>query len=63
MKKIDYSYMEKVEVNKRVAPYKSLEEKLLKYKKESDAKYKEDLEGEIRRLRDFELSKMRMEEA
>ena len=62
LKKIDYSYMEKLEVE-RVMPYKSMEEKLLKFKRELEAKYKEDLESEIRRLRDFEISKMRMDEA
>jgi hypothetical protein len=54
--------MEKLEVE-RVLPFKSLEERMMKYKRECDAKYKEDLEGEIRRLKDFEMSKIRMEEA
>ena len=62
LKKIDYSYMEKVSFEKSL-PFKSLEERMLKYKRECDAKYKEDLQNEIRRLKDFELSKLRMEEA
>ena len=62
MKKIDYTLMEKLEVE-RVMPYKSMEEKLVKFKRELEMKYKEDLESEIRRLKDFEVSKMRMEEA
>ena len=47
----------------RIMPFKSLEERMLKYKRECDQKYREDLDGEIRRLKEFELSKIRMEEA
>jgi len=62
LRKIDYSYMDKLELEK-IMPYKALEERMLKFKRECEAKYKEDLESEIKRLKDFELSKMRMEEA
>lgn len=34
-----------------------------KYKRECDKKYDEDLQKEMARLRDFEVSKIRMEEA
>ena len=44
-------------------PFKTLEERMLKYKKELEAKYANDLESEIRRLKDFEMSKLRIEEA
>jgi len=54
--------MDKLELEK-IMPYKALEERMLKFKRECEAKYKEDLESEIKRLKDFELSKMRMEEA
>ena len=36
---------------------------MMKYKREVEAKYKADLEKEIARLRDFEVSKIKMEEA
>ena len=36
---------------------------MMKYKREMDAKYQEDLQKEIQRLRDFEVSKLRMDEA
>lgn len=36
---------------------------MLKYKREIDQKAREDLEGEVRRLKEFELSKIRIEEA
>lgn len=35
----------------------------MKYKREADAKYQADLDREIARLRDFEVSKIKMEEA
>jgi len=54
--------MEKVQVEKAM-PFKSLEERMLKYKRECDQKYQIDLEKEIKRLKDFELSKIKLEEA
>lgn len=62
LRKLDYAFMEKMDVE-RVMPFKTLEERMMKYKRECDAKYKEDLESEIRRLKEFEVSKLRMEEA
>lgn len=62
LRNIDHSLMDKVAVE-RAAPFKSLEERMLKYKREMDAKYQADLEKEIARLKEFELSKLRMEEA
>jgi len=44
-------------------PFKSLEERMMKYKRECDQKYQNDLERELKRLKDFEISKIRMEEA
>jgi hypothetical protein len=44
-------------------PFKTLEERMSKYKRECDKKYDEDLQKEMARLRDFEVSKIRMEEA
>ena len=36
---------------------------MLKYKQECEARYKSDLQNEIRRLKEFEVSRIRMEEA
>ena len=47
----------------RLVPFKTLEERMLKYKREIELKAKEDLESEIRRLKEFEMSKLRIEEA
>ena len=44
-------------------PFKALEERMMKYKREQDQKYQDDLEREIKRLKEFEVSKIRMEEA
>jgi len=54
--------MERVQVE-RAMPFKTLEERMSKYKRECDKKYDEDLQKEMARLRDFEVSKIRMEEA
>jgi len=47
----------------RTAPYKQMEARILKMKAELETRYKSDLESEMRRLREFESSKIRMEEA
>lgn len=36
---------------------------MLQYKKECEARYQNDLQTQIRRMKDFELSRIRMEEA
>lgn len=54
--------MERVQVE-RAMPFKTLEERMMKYKREMDGKYQDDLKREMQRLRDFEVSKIRMDEA
>jgi oral-facial-digital syndrome 1 protein len=49
--------------SERLMPFKTLEERMMKYKKELEAKYANDLESEVRRLKEFEMSKLRIEEA
>lgn len=62
MNRIDNAFSDKVEVE-RAAPFKTMEQRMLKYKQECEARYKSDLENEIRRLKEFEVSRIRMEEA
>jgi hypothetical protein len=62
LRNIDYGFMERVQIE-RAMPFKTLEERMMKYKRESDQKYEVDLQKEVQRLRDFEVSKIRMEEA
>ena len=40
-----------------------MEARILKMKAEMEVRYKSDLENEIRRLKEFEVSRIRMEEA
>lgn len=47
----------------RAAPYKNLEARILKVRDELEQRYKHDLANEITRLREFEISRIRMEEA
>ena len=47
----------------RAAPYKNLEARNLKVRDELEKRYKNDLANEITRLREFEVSRIRMEEA
>ena len=46
LRNIDYGLMERVQVE-RAMPFKSLEERMMKYKREMDNKYQEDLQREI----------------
>jgi hypothetical protein len=62
LRNIDYGLMERVQVE-RAMPFKALEERMMKYKREMDQKYQGDLQREMQRHRDFEVSKIRMEEA
>ena len=47
----------------RAAPYKQIESRILKIKNELEQRYKNDLANEVTRLREFEVSRIRMEEA
>ena len=62
LRKVDSNYKEKSDIEK-LMPFKTLEERMIKYKHECELQYRFDLESEIRRLKEFELSKIRMEEA
>ena len=42
LRNIDYGLMERVQVE-RAMPFKALEERMMKYKRECDAKYQDDL--------------------
>ena len=62
LRRVDHTYSEKSDIE-RMMPFKTLEERMLKYKQECEMQYKMDLESEVRRLREFEVSKIRMDEA
>jgi len=46
LRNIDYGLMERVQVE-RAMPFKTLEERMMKYKRECDAKYQDDMQREI----------------
>ena len=60
LRRIDFNFRDSVDAE-RAAPFKAMEEKMLKYKREMDIKYQNDLEAEVRRLREFESRKIRFE--
>ena len=62
LKRIDLNLQETSSMD-RLMPYKVMEERMLKYKREVEQKAKEDLESEVRRLKEFEASRIRVEEA
>jgi hypothetical protein len=44
-------------------PYKSLEERMLRYKRDCDIKLRTEVKGEVERIREIEMSHVRLEEA
>ena len=62
LRRIDTNFLEQKDME-RAAPFKSLEQRMLKYKQECEARYANDLQTEIRRLKEFEVSRIRIEEA
>ena len=47
----------------KVMPYKILEERMIKYKRECDERARKEIESEVARVRDIEISHVRLEEA
>ena len=62
LRRIDSNFLEQKDME-RAAPFKSLEQRMIKYKQECEARYAADLQTEIRRLKEFEVSRIRIEEA
>ena len=62
LRRIDQNFLEAKDME-RAAPFKSLEQRMLKYKQECEARFAGDLEREVRRLKEFEVSRIRIEEA
>jgi len=62
LRRIDQNFLEKKDIE-RAAPFKSLEQRMLKYKQECEARFSNDLQREVRRLKEFEVSRIRIEEA
>lgn len=62
LRRIDHVFNDKADTEK-LMPYKTLEERTIKYKRELELKYQQDLENEMRRFKEFEMSKLRIDEA
>jgi len=63
LKQVDANLADTRDSAERFMPYKTLEERMMKCKRELEAKYQNDLESEIRRLREYESSRIRIDEA
>jgi hypothetical protein len=61
LKEIDSKYSKSINFES-LMPAKTIEEKMLKYQRELDARFQSDLEREIQRIKECELSLMRIEE-
>lgn len=62
LKKVDLKYMEASAAD-RVMPYKVMEERMLKYKRECDERWSKEIQAEVAKIRDIEISHIRLEEA
>lgn len=62
LKRIDADYMSS-KITERLLPFKELEERMLKYKREVDARMRTDLAAEVSRMKEIEISAVRIEEA
>ena len=62
LKQIDNEYMNS-RMSERLLPFRELEERMVKYKREVDARMRADLAAEIARIREIEMSSVRLEEA
>lgn len=62
LRTVDYDYFVKNDEN-RSQNNQTFDERFMRMKREYDAKFKTDLESEIARIRDFEVTALRIEEA
>ena len=62
LKKIDEKYSKMLDIEKIIPFNKLNEKKFLEYKEECDNKYKEDLQSEMERFKNIEISKMKLDE-
>ena len=61
LQQLDYKRFSRLEAE-RVMPFKAMEEKMLKFQRECELRYKNELESEIHRLKTYEVSQIRLEE-
>lgn len=61
LKKLEYQARENME-SSRLLPYKTLEERMTKYKRECDERVRKEVQAEISRIKDIQCSQVRIEE-
>ena len=62
LKRLDLKFMEATTAE-RVMPYKVLEERMLKYKREWDERVRKEIQAEVAKVREIEIAHVRLEEA
>ena len=62
MRSIDNVWKDKI-AQERLMPYKTLEERMVQYKRECDERVKREIEAEVNRVRELEIAQVRMTEA
>ncbi|CAI2384444.1 unnamed protein product [Moneuplotes crassus] len=62
LKKLDMKYME-ASAAEKVMPYKVLEERMIKYKRECDERVTKEVQAAVAKVREIEISHVRLEEA
>ena len=61
LQRLDYIQGE-VNAAERLAPFKTLEERMLKYRRECDARVRQEVQAEVARIREIEVANVRLEE-
>eukprot|EP00899_Mesostigma_viride_P026478 jgi/Mesvir1/7014/Mv09146-RA.1 len=62
LREVENLFLEKVEAE-RLLPYRTLEERMVKYRKECDDRAREEIAVQVARVRQFEVGSVKMEEA
>ena len=58
---MDADFAERLE-NERLMPFKTLEERFERYKRECDQRVMDEVKSEVTRIREIEISKIRLDE-
>ena len=62
LKEIDFAMRDSLAAEK-LMPYKVLEERMVKYKRECDERMRKEIEAQVKRVRELEVAQIRIEEA
>ena len=62
LRRVDYQLSEAVE-QERLVPLQTIEERMMKYQRECEERSRTEIQAEVARVREIEISRMRLEEA